>query len=122
MARGGLRHEPREHLPTHAADILLVLQEDAERAVQRLETEIRGAERTERRRPIERFRDAGLLEEIAAPKRLHDGDDAACEALRNGGQAARRDAPRAPPSRGVAPAEGEAAPGGGHALPGTSPA
>src|SRR6478672_1372150 len=62
-----------EALASNAVDVFLILEEEAERLVDDLALEHLAIEGDERRRPIERFGDAGGLVQIRCPKVLHEG-------------------------------------------------
>ena len=64
------------------ADVLLVLEDDAQRLVDHVRLELGGAQRQERRRPVQRLRDARHLGEVRGPQPVHEGDDLAARAVR----------------------------------------
>src|SRR3982750_4078048 len=72
---GGLLGETREHFGTHSPGVLLVLEEHAERRVDRGLVEHRRPERAQRRSPVERFGDPWLLEEVVGAERMYDTND-----------------------------------------------
>src|SRR5471030_2723658 len=55
-----------------ALDVVLVLQQDAQRIVDALGIEVEGVEFRQRRRPVDRFGDARRLEEVELAKLLHE--------------------------------------------------
>src|SRR2546422_935517 len=86
-----LLEKARQRGLADVAQILLVLQEHAEGAVEDVTVELARLERHQRERPIERLGHAGPLEQVVAAQRLDDGDDGAREPLGHLGQAPRDD-------------------------------
>ena len=78
----GAADEVGRHVAAHAVDVLLVLEDDAERVVDGLLVEIDRAEREQRPRPVERLGHARRLEEVDAAQPLGEGDDLARQVLR----------------------------------------
>ena len=76
-------HELAEPVRAHALLVLAVLQDRAERRVDRLLVEPRRAERRERLRPVDRLRDTGRLVELEVAQRLDRGRDVARERVGN---------------------------------------
>src|SRR3989441_946233 len=73
------------------AQILLVLEEHAERPVEDVAVELARLERDERERPIQGLGHAGPFEQVVAAQRLDDRDDGAREPVRHLGEAPRDD-------------------------------
>ena len=63
------------------ADVLLVLEDDAERLVDELGRQLAGAERQERGRPVERLGDAGHLGQVGLAQAVDEADDLAGQPL-----------------------------------------
>src|SRR4051812_20990946 len=74
---GGTSHRPIEKIAGAAlaqrVEILLGLDDDAERLVEDGGIELALLECDERRQPVGCFRDAGLLVQVARPQLLHNG-------------------------------------------------
>src|ERR1700716_3451857 len=87
----GLPDEAGKHLAAHARNVLLVLEQYAERPFDRGLIELACPEGGKRHRPVERLRDTRPLEEVIAPKRLDHRDDASRKPCRDVGQSPRDD-------------------------------
>ena len=73
--------EPRGDLGTERADVVLVLEQHAQRVGDRLRIERDAVERDQRLGPVERLGDARRLEEVHRAQPLREGDDLARERL-----------------------------------------
>src|SRR5512142_960480 len=71
-------HRPRRRAGD-LREVVLVLEEDAERRLDRLRRQLDRTERDERVAPVERLRDAGQLEQVARAQPLHERDDLAAQ-------------------------------------------
>src|SRR5690348_2809189 len=63
------------------ADVLLVFEDDTERLVDQLGGQLAGAERQQRRGPVERLGDPGHLREVGLAQPVDEPDDLAGESL-----------------------------------------
>ncbi len=79
--RGGLGQVAPRPLAADLADVLLVLEDDAEGLVDELRRELAGTERQERRGPVERLGDARHLGQVGVAEPVDEADDLAGEPL-----------------------------------------
>jgi hypothetical protein len=80
-AGGGLGEIAPRPLAANVADVLLVLEDDAERLVDELRRELARAQRQEGGGPVERLGDPRDLGQVGLAKPVDEGDDLAGEAF-----------------------------------------